>query len=199
LLHLDDGAVLAVHFRLNGEWSFSRDDEPDPPHTRAALDLDDGTRVVLVDSRALSTLTLHESTADALPALGPEPFDSAFTAASLGASLARRHGPIKSALLDQRVVAGLGNIYAAESLWRARIHPQARASALSAARRARLIDAIREVLRRAPAGRYWADERAARWNVYDREGTPCSRCGTHIRRIVQGGRSTYFCPRCQRT
>ena len=198
LLHLDDGSVVHVHFRMTGDWEIGRVGEDEAPFARAALEFDDGTRVSLVDSRALATLTLHDS-GDALPELGPEPFDAAFTATSLGVALARRRGPIKPALLDQRVVAGLGNIYVAEALWLARISPRASAAALSVERRRRLVQAIRRVLRRAPAGRYWADERTARWRVYDREGRPCPRCRTVIARIVQAGRSTYYCPRCQRS
>jgi formamidopyrimidine-DNA glycosylase len=198
LLHLDDGSVVHVHFRMTGDWDIGRVGEDDPPFARAALEFDDGTRASLVDSRALATLALHDSS-DALPDLGPEPFDAAFTATSLGAALARRRGPIKPALLDQRVVAGLGNIYVAEALWLARISPRARAATLSDARRRRLVQAIRRVLRRAPAGRYWADARTSRWRVYDREGLPCPRCGATVARIVQAGRSTYYCPRCQRS
>ncbi len=198
LLRLDDGNAVVVHFRMNGDWEIGRVDEPDPRYTRAALELADGTRVALVDSRALSTLTFASDGALELPPLGPEPLDAAFTAGSLGVALARRRGPIKPVLLDQRVVAGLGNIYAAEALWLARVSPRARASSLGAARRERLVDAIRRVIARAPAGRYWAEERGARWRVDDREGRPCPRCGARIRRIVQAGRSTYYCPRCQR-
>src|SRR5919206_4644465 len=198
LLHLDDGSVIHVHFRMTGDWAIGRVGEDDVPFARAVLEFEDGTRVSLVDPRALATLALHDA-GSALPELGPEPFDASFTAESLGAALARRRGPIKPALLDQRVVAGLGNIYVAEALWLARISPRARAATLSLERRRRLVQAIRRVLRRAPAGRYWADERTARWRVYDREGEPCPRCRATIARIVQAGRSTYFCPRCQRS
>jgi formamidopyrimidine-DNA glycosylase len=197
LLHLDDGRVLVVHFRMNGEWEIGAAGDPPPRYMRAALELADGTRVALVDSRALSSVELHDS-ADALPALGPEPSDPAFDAAALGVALARRRGAIKPALLDQRMVAGLGNIYAAESLWVAKISPRALAASLSTRRRERLVEAIREVLAAAPAARYSAARAGSRWSVYDRAGEPCARCGAAIARIVQAGRSTYFCPRCQR-
>jgi formamidopyrimidine-DNA glycosylase len=197
LLHLDDGSVVHVHFRMTGDWLIGQVGDDDARLSRAVLEFEDGTRVSLVDSRALATVALHDS-ATTLPELGPEPFDATFSATSLGASLARRRGPIKPALLDQRVVAGLGNIYVAEALWLARINPRASAATLSAERRQRLVRAIRSVLRRAPAGRYWADERTSRWRVYDREGKPCPRCRSTITRIVQAGRSTYFCPHCQR-
>jgi len=197
VLHLDDGAALVAHFRMTGDWVIGRTGDAAAPYARAELDLDDGARVTLSDARALATLTLAGDAAAALPALGPEPDDPSLTPASLAASLARRRGAIKPALLDQRVVAGLGNIYAAEALWRARIDPRAPARSLGAARLGRLLAAIRAVLRRPPAARYQADAASARWNVYDRAGLPCRRCGGAIRRIVQAGRSTYYCPTCQ--
>jgi len=199
LLLLDDGATLHAHFRMNGDWHVAPIAEERPRHARAALDLDDDTRVTLVDSRALATLALHPAGASPLPALGPEPTDPAFGTATLQAALRTRRGPIKPVLLDQRVVAGLGNIYAAEALWRARISPRAAASSLSPPRVARLADAMRDVLTEAVAspGRYRTGESTVPLHVYDREGEPCDRCGTRVRRIVQAGRSTYFCPHCQ--
>ena len=130
--------------------------------------------------------------------MGPEADDPAFTADALGAALAKRRGPIKPALLDQRVVAGLGNIYAAEALWLAKISPFTPASKLGAERRTRLVRAIRDVLRRAPSGRYWMSDRVTNWRVYDREGQKCKRCDGRIKRSVQGGRSTFHCAKCQR-
>src|SRR5581483_4143948 len=106
---------------------------------RATLDLSDGTRIALRDSRALASLTLHDEGGDPLPALGPEPFDVVFTAEWLREVLASRRGAIKAALLDQRVVAGVGNIYAAEALWRARIDPRTPAASLGLARCERLV------------------------------------------------------------
>ncbi|HEX6535095.1 MAG TPA: bifunctional DNA-formamidopyrimidine glycosylase/DNA-(apurinic or apyrimidinic site) lyase [Gemmatimonadaceae bacterium] len=194
---LDDDTALVVHFRMSGDWAIDRGGAELPRFTRAVLDLDDGTRVALVDSRALATLELR-ARADALPRLGPEPLDDAFSGSVLRAALAGRRVGIKPALLDQRVVAGLGNIYAAEALWLAGVSPRAISGALSTARAERLVSAIREVLSRAPSARYGDDSRDARWRVYGREGEPCARCGARIRRIVQAGRSTYYCPRCQR-
>lgn len=195
---MDDGRALDVHFRMNGDWDFGRIADPEPRFTRATIALDDGTRIALVDSRALSVIVLRAEGDDSLDALGPEPGDVAFTAATLGVALARKRGAIKPALLDQRVVAGIGNIYAAEALWHARIDPRAPAARLSAARRGRLLTAIRHVIARAPAARYTDDAGSSRWTVYDREGRACRRCGSAVRRIVQAGRSTYFCPTCQR-
>ena len=193
LLHLDDGRTLAIHFRMNGDWDIGMVSDPEPRFTRASLELANGTRIALVDSRALSTVELRDKGEGELE-LGPEPSDPAFNADTLGVALARRRGAIKPALLDQRMIAGLGNIYAAEALWLAKISPRARAASLSAHRRERLVMAIREVLANAPAGRYWAERAGSRWNVYDREGEKCPRCGATIKRIVQAGRSTYYCP-----
>jgi formamidopyrimidine-DNA glycosylase len=200
LLLLDDGSVLHAHFRMNGDWHVAPTGEPLPPHARASLDLDDGTSVVLVDSRALGTLAWHATADGALPALGPDATDPAFDAAALGRALAGRRGPVKPLLLDQRVVAGVGNIYAAEALWRARIHPATPARGLGPQRLARLVDGIRGAIADALAdpGRYQDGEAVARLQVYDREGAPCPRCGAPIRRAVQAGRSTYFCAGCQR-
>jgi formamidopyrimidine-DNA glycosylase len=195
LLHLDDGRTIAVHFRMNGDWEIGKVSDEEPRHTRASLELENGTRVALTDMRALSTVELFdEGEGDGVLALGPEPTDPAFNADTLGVSLARRSGEIKPALLDQKMVAGIGNIYASEALWLAKISPKAKAASLSAHRRDKLVGAIREVLAEAPAGRYQEKRETSRWNVYDREGEKCPRCGATIKRIVQAGRSTYYCP-----
>ena len=204
LIHLSDGSVLLAHFRMAGDWEVGRVDDPEPRHTRAALEFDDGVRVALVDPRALSTLALFASGDDAgLPSFGPEADSDDLTAKWLAGALAKRRGPIKPALLDQRVAAGVGNIYASEALWRARISPLAPAASLTAARLRRLADALRETVRHAlkvGRGRYArsAEEGGAHLDVYGRAGEPCRRCGAAIVRVVQAGRSTFYCPRCQR-
>lgn len=199
LLVLDGGRLLHAHFRMAGDWAIGRVGDPEPRHARALLELTDGTRVALVDPRALATLALLPADASPLGALGPEPLDDAFGAGPLAAALARRRGAIKPVLLDQRVVAGIGNIYAAEALWEARIDPRTPAARLGRVRLERLVDAIRTVIRRAQRapGRYRNGAEQGLL-VYDREGEPCLRCGAPIRRIVQAGRSTYFCAKCQR-
>jgi formamidopyrimidine-DNA glycosylase len=196
LLHLDDGRIVHVHFRMNGDWESDRTSAPLPRFARAVFDFTDGTRLALVDSRALATLDVHPAGTDLALGLGPDAADRAWTAALLGATLANRRGPIKPALLDQKLVAGLGNIYAAEALWRARIDPRLRASLLTPPRVRALRSAIAKVIERATGSRYTDDDRV-KLDVYDREGEPCRRCRTPIERIVQGGRSTYFCPVCQ--
>jgi formamidopyrimidine-DNA glycosylase len=197
LIHFDDGRVLHVHFRMNGDWVIGRTSEPLPRFARAVFHFEPDTRVVLDDSRALSTIDIHPAGVDLLLELGPEPFDPRLTPTALRGALARRRIPIKVALLDQRVVAGLGNIYVSEALWRAKIDPRVMAASLDLATTRRLLAAIRVVIRRATGGRYSRLE-GARLDVYDREGRPCRRCRAPIERVVQGGRSTYLCPRCQR-
>ncbi|HTK48847.1 MAG TPA: bifunctional DNA-formamidopyrimidine glycosylase/DNA-(apurinic or apyrimidinic site) lyase [Gemmatimonadaceae bacterium] len=196
LLHLDDGRILHAHFRMNGDWEVMRTGAPLPRFARAVLDLDDGASLVFVDSRALGTLDVHPAGVELELGLGPDAADPEWTAAQLAAALAPRRGPIKPALLDQRLVAGLGNIYAAESLWRARINPYTPCNALPRPRVVALRNAIAAVLRRATGSRY-TDDDTVTLDVYDREGLPCRRCGTAIERVVQAGRSTYYCPQCQ--
>jgi formamidopyrimidine-DNA glycosylase len=197
LMHLDDGRVLHVHFRMNGDWEPGKSEAELPRFARAVLDFDDGTRLVLVDSRALGTLDIHPAGAELELGLGPDAADREWSAAALGSALAKRRGPIKPALLDQRLVAGLGNIYAAESLWRARISPFHRADALSEKQVRALRTAIAAVIKRATGSRY-TDDDTVNLDVYDREGLPCRRCSTPIERVTQTGRSTYFCPTCQK-
>jgi formamidopyrimidine-DNA glycosylase len=196
LLHLDDGRVLHAHFRMNGDWMFAETGAPLPRFARAVIDFEDGSSLVFVDSRALGTIDLHPAGAELDLGLGPDAADPEWTAAQLAAALAPRRGPIKPALLDQRLVAGLGNIYAAEALWRARISPTTPCSVLTRAQISRLRKAIDAVIVRATGTRYTDDDTVA-LDVYDREGHPCRRCGTTIERIVQAGRSTYYCPHCQ--
>jgi formamidopyrimidine-DNA glycosylase len=211
LLTLDDDRIIEVHFKMTGDWAIGPVTLPPPPLARVELVTDDGTRISLVDGRAFAVVRVHRAGAAFLPPLGPEPLEPAWTTDYLAAALARRHGPIKPVLLDQRIVAGLGNIYAAEALWEAAVHPATRASRLSRVRLARIVDAARLVLERAPARRYYGqratddgytyalgDGDAERWHVYDRAGEPCDRCEAPIRSTTQAGRTTYYCGRCQR-
>ncbi len=197
-LVLDDGAILAVHFRMNGDWEVGDSTQPLPRFARIVLTCTDGSRLCLVDSRALCAATYHAPGRPPVLALGPEP--DALTVDLLGAALARRSGPIKTVLLDQRVVAGLGNIYAAEALWRSRIHPAQPARSLSEAQRRDLVRGIKAAIADgfARQGRYRDGTRERPFRVYDREGETCRRCRADVSRISQAGRSTYFCPSCQR-
>jgi len=181
---------------MNGDWEFGKTDAELPRFARATLDFTDGTRLIFVDSRALGTIELHDAGTALDLGLGPDAADSEWTAEQLGVALALRRGPIKPALLDQKLIAGLGNIYAAESLWRAKIDPRAPCNSLTPARVKALRKAIAFVLKRATGSRYTDDDTVG-LDVYDREGLPCHRDKTPIERVMQAGRSTYFCPRCQ--
>jgi formamidopyrimidine-DNA glycosylase len=197
---LTSGDTLEVHFRMTGDWVVARSPRPLPRHARAVISFDDGTRLVLDDPRALSVLTLA-SAGSAAPPIGPDAA-SPLDPSRLADALAKRRIPIKQALLDQRVISGLGNIYAAEALWHARIDPRTPANGLSAAQRRSLARDIRVVIRTALTRkrRYYGagdTDWTGRFAVYDREGLPCRRCRTKVRRITQAGRSTCFCPSCQ--
>jgi formamidopyrimidine-DNA glycosylase len=206
LLRLESGLGLLVHLRMTGGFGF----EP-ATHERAVLELDDGTRVAYRDVRRFGTWLVLDG-AELAPYLslknGPEPLGPRFTARWLADRLARRRAPLKAVLLDQRVVAGLGNIYADEALWRARIHPLRPANAVSLEEARRLVRAIRAVLRLGierqgstlrdyvqPDGEPGGMQRE--FHVYGREGEPCDRCGRPIAKTRAGGRGTWFCPRCQ--
>lgn len=211
LMYLDDGHVIEIHFKMTGDWAIGLEGDDDRPLERARITLDNGTRISLIDGRAFAVVRVHAPGALALPQLGPEPTDPDFTGRALHEALARKKKlTIKLALLDQRVVAGLGNIYVAEALWEAKISPTALASSISEKRCDTLVDAIKLVLERAPAERYYdRDGRSLTgetalsgmsddaWRVYGREGLPCVRCEMVIKRIVQGARSTFYCPECQ--
>ena len=196
LLHLADGRVVHAHFRMNGDWEAGAVTDALPRFARAALEFTDGSRLAFVDSRALGTIELHPVGALLDLGLGPDAADTEWTAGHLGRAIATRRGPIKPALLDQTLVAGLGNIYAAESLWRARIDPRAASRSLTPRQVTALRRSIATVLRRATGARY-TDDSTVELDVYDREDLPCRRCTTPIARIMQAGRSTYFCPSCQ--
>ncbi|MDQ3992225.1 MAG: bifunctional DNA-formamidopyrimidine glycosylase/DNA-(apurinic or apyrimidinic site) lyase, partial [Actinomycetota bacterium] len=181
------------------------------PHTRAVICLDDGSLVAYRDVRRFGTwVVLEPSAADAYlgARLGEEPLGRSFTASRLAERLARRTIAVKGALLDQRTVAGLGNIYADEALWRARLHPQRPAGELDEAEVRRLHRAVRDALRLGiarqgatlrdyarPGGESGSMQNEFR--VYGRAGEPCDRCGTPIEKIRLAGRSASYCPGCQ--
>jgi formamidopyrimidine-DNA glycosylase len=214
LLRLASGETLAVHLRMTGNLLRRLAGDEPPRFLRAELELDDGSLLAYTDVRRFGTWELLRDMAIAddyiAQRLGPEPFSDEFTPAFLYAALHRREAPVKSVLLDQRVVAGLGNIYADEALWAAKIHPELPASRLRRPDGERLHGAIRDALtagiqaqgasirdyRMPDGGHGSAQERFA---VYGRTGLPCPRCGTPIRRLVVGQRGTHICPHCQRT
>ena len=206
VVRLESGLVLLVHLRMTGSFGF----EP-TSHERAVLELDDGTRLAYRDVRRFGTWLVLED-AELEPYLagknGPEPLGARFTAEWLATRLAVRRAPVKAVLLDQRVVAGLGNIYADEALWRARVNPLRPAESLDPDDVRRVHRAIRAALRagiarqgstlsdyRTPDGS--RGEMQEEFRVYGRDGLPCPRCGTTISKTRVGGRGTWYCPRCQ--
>ena len=197
LLHLDSGDTIVVHFRMNGDWEIGSSDDPLDRFARGVIEFTDGTRISLVDRRALSSITLDREGESSLPALGREASDASLDADYLLDALKRKKIAIKPAIMDQAVLAGLGNIYAAEALWEAEMDPRRPCQQVSRAKLEKLVAAICLVLspkKRRP-GRYTDTRGSGRFAVYDREGQICRRCGGTIERIIQGGRSTYFCPR----
>lgn len=197
------GHVLLVHLRMTGGFRY----EP-ATHERAVLELDDGTRIAYRDLRRFGTWALlDDDEAERHLAIknGPEPLGRTFTAAFLAGRLEGRRAPVKAAILDQRTVAGLGNIYADEALWHARINPLRPAGELSADEIAALRGGIRKALklgiRRQGAdlgdGAYAGGRMQREFKAYGRDGEPCDRCGTPIVKTRAGGRGTWFCPVCQ--
>ena len=210
LLELDGGLSLAIHRRMSGNLIFAPRGA-ERPYVRVRFALDDGRDLLYTDPRKFGRVTLLETGGQTagMAALGPEPLVAEFTPAALAARLAGRRRAIKAVLLDQTAVAGLGNIYADEALWRARIHPLRPAGSLTPAEIRRLHDGIRGALESGLAhggttfGRYRDVNDEAGRNlehvaVYQRTGQPCPRCGTPIQRITVAQRGTHFCPHCQR-
>ncbi len=178
-----------------------------PAATRAWLEFEDGRALVFEDPRALGRVHAHPPQAieKLLKGIGIEPLEAGFTPSSLASLTRKSKQPIKQFLLDQRHIAGIGNIYAAEALHEARINPTRPANTLTPVRIRRLHAAIVGVLDRAVQSACTAYRQPGRFEaesfplqVYDREGQRCGNCGRIIRRIPQGGRSTYFCPGCQK-
>src|SRR5215813_9951747 len=204
--------VLVVHLRMTGKFLYLSPDDDLPKHAHAIFYLHNDKRLVFRDQRKFGVMKLVSisrlKSTKGISELAPEPFEDGFNLAYLQATLSRSQRTLKTLLLDQTKVLGLGNIYAAEALFRARISPFAIAARLSAKRSARLHTAIQDVLKFAVAhirgsislaeGFSYGAAFETFWQVYDREGEPCGRCGTRIRRMTHGGRSTYWCPRCQR-
>jgi formamidopyrimidine-DNA glycosylase len=213
LWRLDSGRTLVVHLRMTGSLRHAPvGGLPDDAYRRAVLRLDNDIDIAYRDVRRFGTWELLDA-AHLRPylaaRLGPEPLAGSFTRARLARAAEGRRAPVKSFLLDQRRIAGIGNIYADEALWRARIHPRTPAGELGASELARLHRSVRAALRRGvelqgstlrdyvtPDGANGAMQHE--FHVYGRLNEPCDRCGRPIERIVVGGRGTWLCPRCQR-
>lgn len=223
LADLSSGETLIVHLGMSGRMLLSggtlgvfHHDHPAPQkHDHVVLDMEGGARVTFNDPRRFGAMDLWPTARTEehwlIRAIGPEPFGNGFSETYLADRLKGRRTPVKTALLDQGIVAGLGNIYVCETLHRARISPKRLAGSLSRARAAALVPVIRDVLSEAidAGGSSLRDHRQAdgalgyfqhSFRVYGREGRPCVTpgCTGTVRRIVQAGRSTFYCPRCQR-
>lgn len=198
-IRFDHGAVLVVHFRMTGDWSVTSRADDVPRHARVHFAFSGARHVWLVDPRVLARLQVRAPGEPAPQDIGPDAMDPALDAATLRSRLSGRRASIKQVLLDQSVIAGVGNIYAAEALWSARINPRTPAAQLSMARVARLLDGIRWTMGLAfeEMGRHQYGTATERLAVYDREGAECRRCAGTIARITQGQRSTYWCRHCQ--
>lgn len=231
LVDLDNGETLVIHLGMSGRMTIYKGDKALPldgiegesvaagggrgPHDHVIFETDAPARIVFTDHRRFGLMTLVETgkleTHKLFKGIGPEPLDAGFTAASLSATLKGKKASIKAALLDQRVVAGIGNIYACEALWRAGISPKRKASSIAGERAKRLVTAIKHVLKDAIAagGSTLRDYRKSdgslgyfqhSFKVYDREGERCQKkgCKGTIKRIVQAGRSSFYCAACQK-
>src|SRR6266542_3247600 len=213
VVRFESGRVLLIHLRMTGNVLHAPAGvDGDDPHRRAVVNLDDGSDVVYRDVRRFGTWLLVEPGGldpHLAGRLGGEPLERTFTARTLAARLATRRAPVKSALLDQRTLAGLGNIYVDEALWRARIHPLVPARELDPPQLRALRRAIKDALDagirrqgatlrdyRQPDGR--AGSMQKEFKVYGRLGEPCDRCGTPIEKTRVAGRGTWYCPACQR-
>ncbi|MCW5981618.1 MAG: hypothetical protein KIT09_26270 [Bryobacteraceae bacterium] len=208
LLVLDSGSAVRVHLRMTGNLYVIPDLRLRPEATRAWFALDGGRALILDDSRALGVVDLLAP--DDLRRLrddaGIEPLSEAFTLEAFAALAGRSRAPAKLFLMDQTRVAGLGNIYAAEVLHRARVHPRRPMNRVSRRKidavRAAIVGVLNDAVQSAcnaysGPGRFEASETFP-LGVYGREGEPCPACGRLVKRIVQAGRSTYYCPGCQR-
>lgn len=215
LIELDTDGLLLLHLGMSGRVTAGSAAVPDLPHDHVVLRLDDGTVIRFNDPRRFGLLDYVKRGEAAqhplLAGLGPEPLEGEFDSAYLAAALTGKMSPIKSALLDQRIVAGLGNIYVCEALFRAGLSPRRLSASIGRGRAQRLVAAIRSVLTEAIAagGSSLRDYVQAdgelgyfqhSFAVYGREGGPCPgcNCAAGVRRIVQSGRSTFFCAKRQR-
>jgi len=213
LLRLDGGALLVVHLGMTGQLLHKLPEDELKPHTHVVIDLDNGTQLRYSDVRRFGRLLLGTEeelvVARKLPRLGPEPLDAGFTPRELHRRLRGRRAPLKLLLLDQSVLAGVGNIYADESCYRARIRPDRPAGRLSLTRVKRLHAAVRESLllgigNRGSSIDDYVDLYGAKGRqqeellVYGRGGQPCFSCGRPLTLVRLGGRATVFCRTCQR-
>ncbi len=208
ILDLDTDEHLIIHLRMTGQLYLRPPEHPPDKHTHVLLYLDSGQVLHFRDQRKFGRFYLVEDERQIVGSLGPEPLSDTWRVEDFAVTLARRRAPIKALLLDQRVVAGLGNIYADEALFLARVHPLRPGNRLTSDEIAHLHRAIRQVLNEALTARGSSmatyippSERRGQYQerhrVFRRTGHPCPQCGTPIQRVKVSGRSTHFCPHCQ--
>ncbi len=218
---LSSGEVLVMHLGMTGRFTvdtsgvggFHHETGGGEAHDHVVFRMEDGTRVTYNDPRRFGFMELWPAatfeTYPRLAGMGPEPLTNHFSAAYLNEALKGKKAPIKAALLDQSIIAGLGNIYVCEALWRAKVSPKRLAASVPGQRAERLAVAINEVIGEAisAGGSSISDFASAsgelgyfqhRFAVYDREGEDCPACAATVRRLVQSGRSSFYCPACQR-
>jgi formamidopyrimidine-DNA glycosylase len=209
VIELDCGYLL-VHLMMSGRLYVVPAEEPLDSHVRVVFDLENGRQMRFQDTRKFGRIHLVDDSEEVTAGLGPEPLDDSFALGDFRHLLARRTGRLKPLLLNQRFLAGLGNIYADEALFAAQLHPLRKADSLTPVEQARLYEVIRAVLSSAVTDRGTtlsdggytdvsgqAGTYQAKLAVYSRNGRACPRCQTHIERIVLGGRSAHYCPSCQ--
>ncbi len=212
LIHLDNGYTIISHLRMEGKYRVSADKTAIDKHSHAIFTLDDGEMLIYNDVRKFGrmqlwpTATLDEN--KSLKKLGPEPLSSRFTFENIKPRIIKHRKDIKTVLLDQSVMSGLGNIYVDEVLWQSKIHPETPANHLTDDDIKKVIDCSNDEIKLAIESggstvRSYLDANGHKGNmqdrlkVYGKEGTPCPRCGTEIKKIKVGGRGTHFCPTCQ--
>jgi formamidopyrimidine-DNA glycosylase len=215
LFDLDNGQTLVTHLRMSGRFLLLRRKKENPKFTHAVFHFEDDTRLIFQDQRHFGYMNISRTDCleklKEIAKLAPEPFSDAFSPKYLRDSALRSKRSVKEFLLDQSKVCGLGNIYASEALFLANIHPAKRADRLSRPKIATLHRMIVATLNEAIEagstlnvdpenidGSYYNGSFESRWRVYDREDEPCPTCETTILRLKQGGRSSYYCPRCQK-
>jgi formamidopyrimidine-DNA glycosylase len=215
LIALDNDRTLMVHLRMSGRFMLLPEERELPKFTHAIFELDNGERLVFQDQRHFGFMRVEKTStlprAKELVSLAPEPFSDEFSLEYFQGVISKSSRSLKEFLLDQTKVLGLGNIYACEAMFLAKVNPRKPANTVPKRKIEPLFMMIRQVLNESIRfskklridpenidGSYFGGAHGNHWRVYDREGEPCVECDAKIKRIPQGGRSTYFCPRCQR-
>lgn len=211
VLHLDNGHALLIHLRMSGRLMLDSEPECDS-HARVLFYLSDGRVLRFHNPRKFGRVYLVEQADEALNHLGPEPLERGLTPARLHRKLQKTRRPVKAVIMDQHVIAGVGNIYADEALFDSRLHPERPANSLTPEETGRLLKSLRKVLKkgirnlgtslghgqtnfRSPRGEQGRNQEGLQ--AYGRAGLPCTVCGEHVQKIIVAQRGTHYCPRCQ--